>query len=377
MADTSLYLQLALEPGLGPVSIRRLLDHFGGIQTLMGAPESALRKVPGITSRHVLAILHARKTDPRPEREEADRAGVSILTQDDPLYPPSLLAVHSPPCVLYMKGHLSQADHRAMAMVGTRGASQYAMEQAGRFSGALAREGYCVISGMARGVDTASHMGALQAGGRTVAVLGCGLGVGMKRLFVDQGGRLAESIAAAGALVSEYPMAWPPSRQTFPRRNRIIAAWGLALLVIEAPLRSGSLITAHYAVEMGKTVYALPGRVDQSGTAGSHSLIREGAQLVTCPADILADLESMAPPADPSPRAPEIPLMPPPSPVPEILSEADQAIVQALAKDPLAIDQLVAVTGLAARDIASRLFFMEMRRAVRKMPGNIYQLATR
>ncbi len=291
-------LKLRFASGVGNLLLWRLLTHFGGSDKLLGAPASLIAAVEGMTAAKAEAILEAANFDPRPEMEKALNAGVNIIPYDDPEYPKPLIYTFDPPAVLYVLGRLTQQDQIALGMVGTRHASRYGREQAQLLSGAAARAGYTVVSGLARGIDTCAHIGALDAGGRTVGVLGCGF----DHMYPEENRDLALEISACGAVISELPMATQPSRTTFPARNRIIAGMALGLVVIEAPLRSGSLITARLANEIGRSVFAVPGRVGDAASAGCNKLIKDGAVIVNSADDIFEELNPQLPLRQPQPK---------------------------------------------------------------------------
>lgn len=279
-------LRFILTPGIGSVTMARLLRHFGNSDAILGATEAQLLQVPEMRPAQIKATLQARKIDPRQELEAAQKAEVNLLTYDDDDYPPALLNIADPPFLLYVKGKLLLSDQQSLAIVGTRNPSRYGCEQSERFAAGLARVGYTVISGLARGIDTCAHRGALAVGGRTIAFVGCGF----KHTYPPENRDLLAEIAQHGAAISEFPLDVLPTAQNFPRRNRLIAGLSLGVLVIEAPERSGSLITARQANEMGREVFAIPGRIDHEQCSGCHSLIRDGAVLVRRLDDILEEL---------------------------------------------------------------------------------------
>lgn len=287
---------LNLIPGLGPVRIMRLMRAFASPELVLEAPAAMLAAVPGIGPELARCISSWKSiVNPHRELELAAGAGVSVTTLFDGNYPESLRELPDPPVVLYSRGSWTPADsERSIAVVGSRMATHYGRFCAKTISHDLAETGVTVISGLARGVDTEAHTGALDAGGRTIAVIGAGL----NKLYPRENSGLARRIADGhGAVVSELPMDMPPSRTTFPMRNRIVSGWSRATLVVEAPARSGALITARMAGEQGRDVFCVPGPVNRHSSDGCHALIRDGAILATSAADILQDMKWQAPEA--------------------------------------------------------------------------------
>lgn len=287
------YLRVHLTPDVGPIRFRNLLDHFGDVDAIFGASMAELERVEGIGPKIARSIFEAR-TDTLVD-EEIQRAaalGVRICCWADADYPRPLLNITDPPICLYTRGELLPTDAVAVAVVGTRRCSHYGREQAQRFGRALGGAGFTVVSGLARGVDGHAHQGALEAGGRTIAVLGQGLG---SRVYPPEHEELAARIVQHGAVVSELPVDVIPDSGNFPRRNRIIIGLSLGVVVIEAGARSGALITARLAHDYNREVFALPGRVDcPDVSAGTNGLIRDGkAKLITCLDDVLDELQDV------------------------------------------------------------------------------------
>jgi DNA processing protein len=292
MTPTEACVALNMVPNLGPVRLRKLVQRFGSPEAVLQARKSDLRSVDGIGPELTDAICDWEKhVDLGAELQRVATFGATLVTQSSPEYPRALLELHNPPIVLYVWGTVTQQDWRAIGIVGSRKTSHYGLECSKRLSYQLAYAGLTVVSGLARGIDTAAHQGALAASGRTIAVIGSGL----MDLYPPENASLAERIATSGAVVSEFPMTFPPSPQTFPYRNRIVAGWGRGLLVVEAGLKSGALITSEQALENGRLVYAVPGQIDRPTSFGTNRLIQQGAKLVTSAGDILDDMNSLFP----------------------------------------------------------------------------------
>jgi DNA processing protein len=278
-----------------------------------------------------------------------------VVTQADAEYPAALRTLYDPPLVLYVKGAFDPRDARSVAIIGTRTPSYYGREMAKKLSYQLAYAGLTVVSGLARGVDTAAHEGALAAKGRTIAVIGAGLA----ELYPPENAELADRIAASGAVMSEFPIDTKPDRQTFPIRNRVVTGCSFGVLVVEAGANSGALISANQAAEQGRTLYAVPGRIDQPGCLGSNRLIQQGAKLVISVEDILDDLPMVFA------KSPDLPSAPPVAD----LTEAQQKVMDALGREELPLDTIIATSGLTAAAVSSTLLALEIRRLVKQLPG--------
>jgi DNA processing protein len=363
-------LRLTLTPGLGPVLTARAIERFGSVQGVLDASPKQLESIKRIGPARAAKIAKGlRESGPLVEKELelAGKLGVRIVARGDDDYPPLLAELPDAPTLLYVKGRLDPAsgDQYCVGMVGSRDASAYGIEQGERFGGTLAGAGLTVVSGGARGIDAAAHRGALRAGGRTIAVLGCGLA----HRYPPDNGALFDTIEANGAVVSELPLTTLPSPDNFPARNRIISGLSLGVLVIEAGRRSGALITArHAAEEHGREVMALPGRVDSSASEGTHDLIKSGgALMVTEPGDVIALLEGQAFHVHVGTHADryaqELPFEKP-APGPP-MSEHQARIVEALG-DPLSPDELSERTGLEPSVLRSELTMLEIQGRVRR-----------
>ncbi len=358
MTETEAHIALNMVPRLGPVRLRRLREVFDSPQKILTASATELERVPGIGPEAARSIAAWENTVDLPAelRRIAD-FGARVLIPADAGYPPLLREIHDPPTALYVWGALTERDRHGIGVVGPRKPSHYATECAKKLSYQLAYAGLTIYSGLARGIDTAAHQGALAAKGRTVAVLGSGL----NHLYPPQNRELAEKIAHGhGAIVTEFSMDVPPDRQTFPMRNRIVAGCSFGLLVAEAGLTSGALITAGQAADQGRTLYAIPGRIDNPAALGSNRLIQQGAKLVQSAQDILDDLGLLF--AD-QPELSE------PAPPPD-LSGAETAILAALHDDETHIDAIAARSRLPTQIVSSTLLALEMKRLVKQLPGS-------
>ncbi len=359
MTPTEALVALNLLPRIGPVRVRRLLEAFGDAASILGAPKDRLMRVDGI-GEETAGILNGweNHADPAAEMREVAARGIAIVTQDDDGYPAPLRDAYDPPLLLYVWGKIEPRDKHAIGVVGSRRATIYGTQAAKKLSYQLAQSGFTIVSGLARGIDTAAHEAALAANGRTIAVIGSGLG----KLYPPENLGLAEKIAAGnGAVVSEFPLHTAPDKQTFPMRNRIVAAWSRALLVVECPAWSGSLITANLASEYGKPVFAVPGPIDKPTSAGCNQLIREGATLVADASHILDDLGEL-PFARKSALAETI------ADVPELPAE-EAAVFAVVGNDESTVDAIIERCGLPAPVVTATLMKLEMRRLVRALPG--------
>ncbi len=379
-------LALQLTAGVGAVTYRRLLRTFGSVQGILAAPAARIEEVDGVGSKRALSLVSGKGLELADEEtSRAEGLGVRLLAYTDDGYPPALKNIYDPPLVLYVKGGLQAGDALALGVVGARRCSYYGKSQAERFAGALAGMGFAIVSGLARGIDSAAHLGALEAGGRTVAVMGRGLA----GVYPPENGELAERIAASGALLSELPLETPPNRENFPRRNRLISGLSLGVLIVEGTRRSGSLITARCALEQGREVFALPGKVDSRLAAGPNSLIKgAGATLVEDPQDVLDEL---GPVADDLVGL-KLPAAPPEKPGAgrtgedaqgELdlraagLNSKERAVLEKLSSDALQIDALIEACELPPAEVAGALMVLEIRRLAKRLPGQRYVRAAK
>ena len=362
MNATEASIALNMLPTVGPVRLRKLLEVFKEPQQILVAKRSELRKVEGIGSEVADQISNWESTvDLAAELVRVRDFGATVITQESPSYPRSLREIHAPPIVLYVWGELSERDHHAIGIIGARRTTHYGTESAKKLAYQLAYAGLTVISGLARGIDTAAHQGALAAKGRTIAVIGSGLA----RLYPPENAALAEKIRGGnGAIVSEFSMEIEPDRQTFPMRNRIISGWSHGILVVEAGLNSGALITAAQALEQGRSVYAVPGHINAPSAMGSNRLIQQGAKLVMDAADILDDLQILLPETKPAPEAAARPLPP--------LSQEERRVYDAIEATETSIDDIAAKSELPSSIVSATLLQLELKRLVKQLPGKYF-----
>ena len=354
-------LRLTMIPGVGPKTSRALLDEFETAGRVLDAGESRLKGVPGVGSRLAGLIARARReVDAEGELRLCRERGVVPVPRSGESYPPTLGDIPDPPSLLYVRGSIEPADQLAIALVGSRKCTPYGLRIAERLASSLARVGLTVISGLARGIDAAAHRGALAAGGRTLAVLANGLA----EIYPPEHERLAEEVAASGALISESPMRQQPLAGLFPQRNRIISGLSLGVVVVEATPRSGSLSTAKHATDQNREVFAVPGPVDSLPSRGCHYLIRDGARLVETVDDILEELGPLVREVKARPEAPALR-----HPAELSLSDQERSLLGRLDDHPRAVDELIFATGLTPSQVMATLSVLEMRRLVRRLPG--------
>ncbi len=368
MTSREAYIALNMVDGVGPIRLRALLDRFNEPQAILSATRADLMQVEGVGEEVARNIMSwCEKIDLDGELERIEKAAVRVVTRDDPEYPKNLREVYDPPIILYVKGTLSERDALAMAIVGSRRTTIYGQDMARKLAYQLARVGVTVVSGLARGIDTAAHNGALQAKGRTVAVIGCGIDI----VYPSENEKLAnEIVEKGGAVVTEFPFGVKPDRQNFPMRNRIISGWSLGTVVVEANLKSGALITANQAAEQGRQVFAVPGRADSILSRGTNKLIKDGAKLTEDAEDILGEFEYLLPkratePAEaPSGDGGTKPAL--------VLSDMEEKVMAHLGREETAIDDVIRASGLTTACVSATLLSLEMKRLVRQLPGKMY-----
>ena len=371
------WLALRRVDGLGNIGIRSLLDVFSSPEAVFRASVSSLNAVPGI-GKTISNNIHSFAGWPQVDREldTLSRQDISIVTCHSPLFPPMLQTIYDAPVLLYIKGRLDPGDI-TLALVGSRRASPYGKFTTEKLARELSLKGLTVVSGMARGIDSAAHKGALAAGGRTVAVLGSGIDV----VYPPENKDLYNAIAEQGAVVSEYPPGTPPNAPNFPARNRIISGMSLGVVVVEASDKSGSLITARIALDQGREVFAIPGSIDAPGSRGTHKLIKEGAALAESSDDILSVIlpqvgnyftdypkkaVKSAEAVEPEKAAKSTTFDK------AVLTEKETIVYHAMGDAPIHIDAIVQVSHLKTADVMQVLLSLELQGMISQMPGKMY-----
>ncbi len=346
--------------GIGPRIYQQLLDQFGSAEQVLSADRVRLQEVPGVGGQLAKQIVEANRSSEVIHLEElCEQNQINVIARSEDAYPALLKETATPPNILFTQGELVAEDRIAIAVVGSRHATHYGKTQAESLGRSLAMAGFTVVSGMARGVDAAAHLGALKSGGRTLAVLGSGL----LNIYPADHASLATQIAEQGVLISEYHPHQSPKSGSFPQRNRIITGLCLGTIVVEAAHRSGALISARLAMEQGREVFAVPGPINSRMSQGCHQLIRDGATLVRSVDDILEELGPLAIPAQ---LADNQTIR---HPAELKLSEQESKILQAVGIEATQLDQIVVESGLPTQRVLSTISVLEMRRLIRRLSG--------
>ncbi|MBI4528241.1 MAG: DNA-protecting protein DprA [Deltaproteobacteria bacterium] len=363
--ETSLAcLALGRVRGLGCAGFKKLIDHFGDPRRVFTAPEKELAEIPGLDRQAIDGILSfAGWNEVREEMQRALDLGAAILPFDAPGYPARLRSIDDPPPCLYLKGEFQTIDENAVAIVGSRSASEYGLKVTRDLSRGLATFGFTVVSGMARGIDGEAHAAALQAGGRTAAVLGSGVDV----VYPPEHEGLYADICRSGAVFSELAMGRAPFSYNFPSRNRLISGIAVGVVVVEATERSGSLITARLALEQGREVFAVPGAAGSSRSRGTHQLIRQGAKLVETVQDVV---EEIAPQLRSRAAVPENSQ----ASIPPGLSEDAARLWEMIREGPAQIDELISASSLSPAKVTELLLDLEIRGVVKQLPGKRFKV---
>ncbi len=357
--EKKLYVALNTVPGLRAGPFHRSLSACGSASGILKAGREGLARIPGISEATAAAIVALSPSAAwKAEQARAQAAGAGIVTLLDQNYPEHLRQIHDPPPVLYQRGELCPADREAVAVVGSRAPTPYGRLTTEKLARELASCGITVVSGLARGIDSCAHRSAVEGGGRTIAVLGSGL----DRIYPPEHRTLAEKIAAAGAILTEFPFGQGPEKYHFPLRNRVISGLSLGVVVVEAAARSGALITADLALEQGREVFAVPGNISSPKSAGPNRLITQGAKLVESAGDILEEFPHLAsrgkPETDNRPSHP--------------LSQKEEILLTRLGSDPLSIDEVIRNSPISAPETVSLLTTLELKGLVRQFSGKLF-----
>jgi DNA processing protein len=345
--------------GIGPLRLRKLLDYFGNVQAVWKANPGELMAV-GLDKRSITNLVKTRQSlDLQAELDRLEALSITVLTWDDENYPTQLRNIPGPPFVLYVRGQILPRDEWALAVVGTRSASIYGKEVTRMLVQGLAASGITIVSGLALGIDTQAHQTALEAGGRTIAVMGCGV----ETIYPSRNTKLGRLITEKGAVISEFPLGTKPESGNFPRRNRIISGLSLGVLIVEGSEHSGARITVDYALEQGREVFAVPGNIFSRGSKGPNKLIQQGAKLITSIGDILEELNLTMVTQHTEAKAiiPETP--------------AEATLLKHLSAEPVHIDELGHYTDMSSAELSSTLTMMELKGQVRQVGGMHYVVA--
>jgi DNA processing protein len=360
------WVALALVPGVGTRTFHRLIQRFGNPHRVFAASRRELEKVPGLKQDTLEAIMSFPAAEAaRREAAELSALNIRIIHWGSPEYPGHLASIADPPALLYTKGELSPDDERAVAVVGSRQASAYGLTVCKQLCTELAWHGWTVVSGMARGIDSAAHLGALAGNGRTLAVLGTGPDV----IYPAENTKLAERIVESGALITEFPRGTRPEPGNFPVRNRLISGLALGVVVVEATAKSGSLITARMALDQGRQVFAVPGALGREGVAGPHGLIKQGAKLVERVEDIIEELLPMVDSGRSAAAA--VRQEDGPGVCPE-LDDRERRLWDLLSVEPVHIDPIARQLDLGVAEVAELLLRLELRGLVKQLPGTFF-----
>ncbi|RJP29682.1 MAG: DNA-protecting protein DprA [Candidatus Omnitrophota bacterium] len=358
MDEREALIALNFVSGIGGVKLKRLLDYFFKPQDIFRASSGELSQVSGINPEICRKIKDLNPYNLDKELATAARLGLKIITLADADYPKALLNIDSCPIVLYCKGALKEEDASGIAVVGSRKASLYGLSCSEKFAFDLACCGLTIISGMASGIDTTAHKAALKAGGRTVAVMGSGF----NQIYPKENKELVDKISASGSVISEFPIDTLPLKYNFPRRNRIISGLSRGVLVVEASLKSGALITADFALEQGKDVFVIPGKIDSFNSCGSNGLIKQGAKLVSDINDILQEfgLEFSCGNIDSS------------DPAKNRMDKEENVLYDAIDEKGIFIDDLVSKTDFKINKVFGLLFKLQLKKLIKQLPGRIF-----
>ena len=367
--DLRYWLALSFVKDIGPITAKKLLSAFHTPKNIFDAPLKELKRVEGIKTSRAMSIHAFDSWDlVDQELEKTEQMGIRLVAFTDKSYPESLRQIDDSPVLVYMKGEIKDEDKYAIGIVGSRNMTPYGKSVAETFAFELASKGFTIISGMARGVDTTAHKGALKAKGRSIAVLGCGIDTA----YPVENAALIEELGGSGAVISEFPLGTPPNRENFPKRNRLISGLSLGVLIVEAAAGSGSLITANYALEQGKEIFAVPGGITAMNSVGTNELIKRGAKLVQNVDDIIQELTPLlkgllrsTPGAGAGRKQPDM--------VTDLsrleINNEEKAICNVLGSEPRHIDIISRETGIAAQKLSGILLGLELKGVVKQAEG--------
>lgn len=348
--------------GIGSSRLQNLLQFFGSPENILSKSAGELKRVEGVgdeIARKISSLSDGKKA--KQELEKAEESGIHILTLNEEEYPFLLKQIYDPPIVLYIKGKILKEEKNSIGIVGSRRPSIQGRLNAEKFALELASRGWAVVSGMARGIDTSAHRGALKAKGRTIAVLGSGIDV----VYPPENKGLMKEVEKDGMVISEFPLGTLPNRENFPRRNRVISGLSLGIIVVEAAEKSGALITASFALEQGREVFAVPGNVNLPTTKGCHQLIKDGAKLVHGIEDILEEFGSVpnswTQDSKDKEKQDNLPL-----------EKEERKIYELLTKEPVHIDELSNISGVEPQKLSSVLLKLEIRGLLKQLPGKLF-----
>lgn len=359
MNKTEALVGLNLILDIGSIRLKRLLEVFETPEKILSAAEGKLSAVYGIGEKIAQKITGLNPKDIEKEFSLAKKFGLKIITPEDAGYPKNLKQIPDPPIILYVKGKITPQDESSIAIVGSRIASIYGLTNAGKIAADLALADFTVVSGLARGIDTAAHRGALAVNGRTLAVIGSGF----NQLYPPENRELAEEIARRGAVISEFPIDTLPFKQNFPRRNRVISGLSLGVLVAEAARNSGALITADFALEQGREVFALPGKLDAENSFGVNELIKQGAKLVTSVEDILEEFEDM------QNKNPQVQAKDDKSFLVSGLVQEEAVLYNLISRQPQFFDEIVENSRMGIPQVCGLLLKLQLRKLIKELPG--------
>lgn len=363
MTRKEAFIALNMIPALGYKRVTDMLKVFGEPEKIFKASSEQLRRFPGIGKEISNSIREWKEEGLKKDLELVKKFNVKVVTFEEKNYPPNLKILYDPPLVLYIRGEIRQEDRLAIGIVGARYASLYGLSIAEKFGRQLSAREFTIVSGLARGIDTASHRGALKAGGRTIGVLGSGVDV----IYPPENKKLADEIIESGAIISEFPMGTIPDKANFPKRNRIISGLSLGVVVVEAAKRSGSLITALFALEQGRLVFAVPGRADSLKSEGAHNLIKDGATLVHGVEDIVNEIEPMLGGFKLEEKLPLTPMH-----KKTILPEDEAKVLKCISKEGVHIDEIIQKSLLPPGKVNAFLLKLQLKSLIKERPGKIY-----